>query len=552
MKTRQQGSRGPQPSWPLRDALQRVEKDQRGVSLRAYRSRRVPRERLDPGAQLIATGIGERAEAPQVAQLPARPAAESSRAARPHIAGYARRALTADLLMLVIAGALTMFVSPTDSPTGEVPTQPLAWAVAFPFIVSGLFYVCGMYAAPMRPDLIETLRVVLTGLGVASMGVITARVLFSNDAYVAAETVRQFVIAVPLVLAGRWAVLGQETRARRVGGSYRPTLIVGRGRVGSLTAKRLLAEPEVGLRPIGFLDDAPLPIAPDLPPVIGRLDQLESIVDEQSVEHLIIAFSNASDEQLLSVARRAWGLGVSVTVVPRLFEIQGERVTMEHLGGLPLLQISQSDPDGWKFRVKYGIDRVVAAIALAAIAPVLLIGAIAVKLSMGGPVLYRQRRVGLDGHVFDRLKLRTLKPAQTAGGEADADWAAEQMGGEAFADLAPVEDRTTRVSRLLRRASVDELPQLWNVLRGDMSLIGPRPERASYVEHFQDGVYRYGDRHRVKSGLTGWAQIHGLRGRTPLSERVEWDNHYIENWSLWLDLKIALRTIPCLFKGQGA
>src|SRR5256714_3157939 len=443
-----------------------VEKDQRPLSRRAYSWARPARERLDSVAQVTATGIGEKAEASGTArQFGRRLAAAPERSARPSVVGYARRALTADLSMLVLAGLLTMFVSPTDSPTGEVPTQPLGWAIAFPFIVSALFYIRGMYARPMRPDLLETLRVVVTGLGMASIAVITVRVVLANAAYVAAETVRQLLIAPPLVVAGRWAVLWQETRARRAGDSFRPTLVVGRGRVGALTAKRLLAEPEVGLRPIGFLDDAPLPIAPDLPPVIGRLSHLETVVAEHGVQHLIIAFSNASDEQLLALARRAWGLGLSVTVVPRLFEIAGERVTMEHLGGLPLLQISQSDPGGWKFRVKYAIDRVVAALALAVLSPLLLVCALAVKLSIGGPVLYRQRRVGLDGRVFDMLKLRTLTPAATTGAEADADWAAEQLGGEAFAALAPIDDRTTRVGRLLRSASIDEMPQLWNVLR---------------------------------------------------------------------------------------
>jgi exopolysaccharide biosynthesis polyprenyl glycosylphosphotransferase len=466
---------------------------------------------------------------------------------------YARRGLTADLATLFLAAALTRFVSPTDSPNvGEVPTQPFGWAVGFPLIVIGLFYLRGMYKPPFRPDLLETTRLVLTGLGVASIFVLTARVALANDSYVAAETVRQLLIVTPLLLAGRWALLWVETRSRRDGTASTPTLVVGRGKVGSLTAKRLLAEPEVGLRPVGFLDDAPLAGTSDLPPVLGRLSELEAVAAEHGVKHLIIAFSSARDQELLALARRGWSLGLSVSVVPRLFEIQGERVTMEYFGGLPLLQVSQSDPDGWQFNVKYAIDRIVASIALVVIAPLLLAGAIAVKLSMGGPVLYRQRRVGRDGHVFEMLKLRTMAGAPTGGGEADADWAAEQLGGEQVAPLAPMDGRSTRVGRALRRASLDELPQLWNVVRGDMSLIGPRPERATYAQRFEDGgVYRYGERHRVKSGLTGWAQIHGLRGRTPLAERVEWDNHYIENWSLWLDFKIALRTIPCLLKGEG-
>jgi exopolysaccharide biosynthesis polyprenyl glycosylphosphotransferase len=474
-----------------------------------------------------------------------------TRPPRIDVSGYARRALTADLVMLALAAFLTMFVSPTDSPTGEVPIQPLGWAIGFPLIVTSLFYLRGMYKPPLRPDLFEMLRLVVTGLAVASIAVITVRVVLANDAYVSAETVRQLLVAVPLVLAGRWSLLWVETRARRSGESSTRTLVVGHGKVGSLTAKRLLAEPEVGLRPIGFLDDAPLDGFRDLPPVLGGLSELEAVVAEHSVKHVIIAFTNSRDEELLTIARRAWAMGLSVSIVPRLFEIQqGQRVTLEHLGGLPLLQVSQADPDGWQFRVKYALDRIVAAIALVALAPLLIAAAAAVKLSLGGSVLYRQPRVGRDGHVFDMLKLRTLAHT-TVDSEADADWAAEQLGGREIAALAPMDGRSTPVCRMLRRLSIDELPQIWNVLRGDMSLVGPRPERASYVEAFEGGVYRYGERHRVKSGLTGWAQIHGLRGRTPLAERVEWDNHYIENWSLWLDLKIAIRTIPCLFRGQG-
>jgi lipopolysaccharide/colanic/teichoic acid biosynthesis glycosyltransferase len=162
-------------------------------------------------------------------------------------------------------------------------------------------------------------------------------------------------------------------------------------------------------------------------------------------------------------------------------------------------------------------------------------------------VLYRQRRVGHDGRVFSMIKFRSLRPSDGAG-EADAAWAAAQLGGPAIGSCEPRDARITRVGSILRRLSVDELPQLWNVVCGDMSLIGPRPERASYVEPFAQHIYRYSERHRVKSGLTGWAQINGLRGETSLAERVEWDNHYIENWSPWLDLKILLLTVPRMLR----
>jgi exopolysaccharide biosynthesis polyprenyl glycosylphosphotransferase len=213
-------------------------------------------------------------------------------------------------------------------------------------------------------------------------------------------------------------------------------------------------------------------------------------------------------------------------------------VEVEHLGGIPLLRAAPADPRGWQFSIKYAIDRVVAALALLLTAPLFAGLALAVRLSSPGPVLFRQRRIGLDGHEFVMLKFRSMRIAEP---------------GEQFVPdegLAPggVEgtDRRTRVGNVMRRLSLDELPQLLNVLRGDMSLVGPRPERTHFVRDFEERVYRYEDRHRVKSGLTGWAQVQGLRGQTSLADRVEWDNYYIENWSLWLDLKIVLSTLPAL------
>jgi lipopolysaccharide/colanic/teichoic acid biosynthesis glycosyltransferase len=183
--------------------------------------------------------------------------------------------------------------------------------------------------------------------------------------------------------------------------------------------------------------------------------------------------------------------------------------------------------------------------------------AAAVKLTSPGPVFFRQRRVGLDGTDFDILKFRTMRGDAARDGEADAAWAARQRGEEielATEDTPTpvVEDRRTPIGRILRRSSIDELPQLINVLVGDMSFVGPRPERTTYVRSFEQHVYRYADRHRVKSGLTGWAQVQGLRGQTSLTDRVEWDNWYIENWSLRLDFKILLMTVSAVLGQEGA
>ena len=183
---------------------------------------------------------------------------------------------------------------------------------------------------------------------------------------------------------------------------------------------------------------------------------------------------------------------------------------------------------------------------------------IAIRLTMGSPVLFRQLRIGNDGREFYMLKLRTMRGSPEQDGEADIDWALEQLAEGEGSD--PVgrqngsekadDDRRTVLGRTLRRFSLDELPQLWNVARGDMAIVGPRPERVSYARRFEQSIYRYAERHRVKSGITGWAQVNGLRGRTSLSDRVEWDNYYIENWSPWLDLKIIFMTIVCVVLGQ--
>ena len=233
-------------------------------------------------------------------------------------------------------------------------------------------------------------------------------------------------------------------------------------------------------------------------------------------------------------------------MVPRFYEKVVGHIGIEYLGGIPLLTAQPTNPRSWQFAIKYAADRLVAALLLVIVSPVLLAASIGVWASMGRPIFFRQGRAGLDGRVFEILKLRSMRPPCENGRGA----------GELPPGTAPGgvegDDRRTRVGAFLRRTSIDELPQLWNVLRGEMSLVGPRPERPEYVKLFSDQIDRYGERHRVKAGITGWAQVHGLRGQTSLSDRVEWDNYYIENWSLWLDVKILLLTIIAIVRPSQA
>jgi exopolysaccharide biosynthesis polyprenyl glycosylphosphotransferase len=457
------------------------------------------------------------------------------------------QALALDVLMLSAAVATVAALSPTSSPTGEVPNEPVGLLAAFSALVVLLFQLRGMYTPPMRLELTEALREIVSATAIAAVLVMAARVLATNEPYVAAETVRHWLVAVPFLMAGRAVVLMAEARRRRIGVGGRRTLVVGAGVIGRLTASRLLADPALGLVPVGFLDDDPLAADDETAELrVYPWDDFDTVVREERLEHVIIAFSGADHPRLIALARRAWELGVAVSVVPRLFELEGERAVTEHLGGLPLVALRPADRQSWQFRLKYGLDRVVAAGLLLLAAPVLLAAMAGIWLTIGRPFLFRQPRVGRDGVIFEMLKLRTLRDAPD-GYEADAEWAAMELGGETLAANAPLETRVSRVTHFLRRSAIDELPQLWNVVRGEMSLVGPRPERLPYAERFGDAIYRYSDRHRVKSGLTGLAQVNGLRGQTSLRDRVEWDNHYIENWSHWLDLKILLKTAPALF-----
>ena len=465
---------------------------------------------------------------------------------------FGQSALVLDVAVLIAGTAVVAALSPTSSPTGQVPSEPLEWSVLFSALVLVFFRLRGMYTPPLRLELTEALRAIVSATAIAAVLTMAARVLTTNEAYVAAETVRHWVVVVPLLLAGRSVLLLGEGRRRRLGPAGRRTLVIGAGVVGRLTAHRLLSNPALGLVPVGFLDDDPLDSDDEAATIpVHRWDEFESVVGAERVEHVIIAFSGAEHPRLIKLAHRAWELGVTVSVVPRLFELEGVRTEIEHLGGLPLVGLRPADRQSWQFRLKYALDRVVAAALFVLAIPVLLAAMLAIRLTIGGPVLFRQPRMGRDGAAFEIIKLRTLRSVP-AGYEADATWAALERGGERLAAAAPLEARMSRVTHFLRRSAIDELPQLWNVVRGDMSLVGPRPERLPYAERFGTHIYRYSDRHRVKSGVTGLAQVYGLRGQTSLRDRVEWDNHYIENWSPWLDLKILMKTPAALLVALAA
>ena len=445
---------------------------------------------------------------------------------------WAVGALVLDGLMLLAAAVVSEL---TAANAGVVRTAPV-WLLAYAAAVVALLARRGLYDWRLRLSVLDNLRRVVSATALAAMVVLCLRLVLPGDVHdLTSQSLRMLAFSAVYVAAGRAAFDWTQLMARRHGELARPTLIVGAGRIGALTARRLLEHPQLGLRPVGFVDKEPLDPESLPVPVLGASWDLERLVEQHGVEHVVVTFSTAPSEVLLRAVKRCEELGVSVSLVPRLFEKVTERLSIDHIGGLPLLSARPSNPKGWQFAVKYVVDRVVAGALLLLLAPVLLVLALGTLVSVGRPIFFRQPRLGRDGREFEMLKFRSMRAGAEPVGLPDLPHDTAPGGVEG-------DDRRTRFGALMRRTSLDELPQLLNVLKGDMSLIGPRPERPDFARLFEDSVYRYGDRLRVKSGITGWAQVNGLRGKTSLSDRVEWDNYYIENWSLWLDVKILLMT----------
>jgi exopolysaccharide biosynthesis polyprenyl glycosylphosphotransferase len=425
--------------------------------------------------------------------------------------------------------------------------------LALPPLVLLLFYLRGLYRTRMRALVLDGVVPVLSGISVGAMAVALLGTFLNDQVPSQADWLRAWFFALIGVGLGRVGLASTQrwARSRRLVG--KPVLILGAGMVGAQVARRLESHPEYGLAPIGFLDADPRSVAEvggrDVP-ILGTLEDLDDTVARTGVRHLIVAFSSAADARVSRLIQRCQELGVEVSVVPRMFDTINDRVGYDTVGGLPVLSFNAVDPKGLQFAVKHALDRVLALILLVVCSPIIVCAAIAVRLSSPGPALFSQRRVGRDGKVFDFYKFRSMRVDPGRGGREDEDTSALDflLAGDIAPGGVEGEDRRTAVGRFLRGSSLDELPQLFNVLRGDMSLVGPRPERPEFVELFRQDIIRYGDRHRVKSGITGWAQVHGLRGQTSLAERVEWDNYYIAHWSLGLDLKILMLTFVALFR----
>ena len=316
---------------------------------------------------------------------------------------------------------------------------------------------------------------------------------------------------------------------RRLGYNQRHVMVVGAGLLGQRVVHLLQDHPELGMQVRGYLTRNAVKVGQRLQgvPVLGTFQQAKDLIEGQvDVVFLCLPPNVESEaERLMDILSTTTA---EVKIIPSIYEFITLRAEAEIFGGLPIITLQGSPLYGWNVFLKRCFDVFGSLIALGITFPLMVLISVLIKMTSFGPVLYRQRRVGLDGSSFEIIKFRTMK--LNAELETGPIWAHSE------------DSRRTRIGKILRRTSFDELPQFWNVLKGEMSIVGPRPERPEFIVDFRQKFPQYNLRHKMKAGITGWAQINGLRGNTSWEKRLEYDMYYIEHWSLWLDIKIMILT----------
>ncbi len=432
------------------------------------------------------------------------------------LTGFSHVLVETDLLVLVLAAALF------------VP-RSLYWSAGvLAFGVLSVGAIRGQYAWRTSLSISRDFTTLLVGVTVPFIAI----ALIEDFGPHMRSIVVLAVASLGLLLMGRACAYVGIRRARTRGLFVQRVLIIGAGQVAERLARILEVHADYGLLPIGFLDDSPIESLGL--PVLGGVDELDDVLRDHRIDRIVIAFGSYRSSDLVRIIRRCENASVEMYVVPRFFELglQGVPRDAEMVWGFPLVRLRRSTVRTGHRRVKRVFDCCVAGGLLAVTAPLFGTLALGVKLSSPGPVYFRQRRIGMNGQEVEILKFRSMQEND----ESDTQWNVSD------------DDRVTKLGSFMRKTSLDELPQLWNVVRGDMSLVGPSPERPHFVQRFSEEVSGYDDRHRVPVGLTGLAQVNGLRGDTSIEDRAWLDNHYIENWSAISDLAILARTAGAIVR----
>lgn len=442
--------------------------------------------------------------------------------------------LTCDLLLVaacwLLAYGIRFYVIVPPITGGAVPPlQPYLLMLLPILVVWGVsFHAFDLY----RPRRIGSHLSEAADIAKASTmgGLVLVSVMaffFKEYEYSRVVIVYFWLLSIGVVWFSRAAFREALRFARRRGYNLRGVIIVGDGEPVAAVLQRIQSRPDVGLRILGVVGDDKDGGRDGR--WLGGYADLRAILDSREVDHVIIALAHEDYTRLPGLLDAIGDEPVTIHVVPDLFRFTSLRGGVEDFEGIPFIHLRDSPLHGWSRVAKRSFDVVFSGTVLVLLSPVMAAIALAVKLTSPGPIFYPQDRMGLDGQRFRMLKFRTM--GQDAEAETGPVWASKG------------DTRRTRLGSFLRRFSLDELPQFLNVLRGQMSVVGPRPERPVFVEQFRQTVPGYMLRHKVKSGVTGWAQVNGLRGNTSLEKRIQFDLEYIERWSLWLDSKIIVLTV---------
>ena len=340
-----------------------------------------------------------------------------------------------------------------------------------------------------------------------------------------------WIISIFSIAFGRFLLIELEKFIYRKGKDLRELIIIGATPGANTVYRTVIQHPYLGYHIVGYFADQPSEDGSSLAEVscLGKLDEVAAYIQRHRTDIVLIALASGEHPRLVEIVRGCEGLNVEFMMVPDMLDMMTSRVRLKEIEGIPFLRIKDIPMTAWNRVLKRTFDVIISALVLVVTSPLLLLSALLIKLTSKVPAFYKQDRVGLDGQTYQVLKLRTMRV--DAESETGPVWAKKD------------DPRVLGIGRILRRFSIDELPQLINVLKGEMSIVGPRPERPLFVEQFKDQIPKYLDRHRVKTGITGWAQVNGLRGDTSIDERTKYDVYYIENWSLVFDIKIILKTI---------
>ena len=472
----------------------------------------------------------------------------SRRAEPPQDRARVARRVVADFVMALMAWAIAyefrFHVYPRYIPGGEPPDlrHYVAAAPVVALTVVIVFWLMGLYRQRRGIHSVDELFALVRPSAVAFLVVLAENGLYREGTFTFSRTTILYwgLASVVLMMAARYVVRLYEASLRARGVGVERALLVGGGAAGDLLAQRLRMFPEYGYQLVGALAD---PLDGDNEvggaPVLAGVDQLPRVLEETPIDAVFFALPDVKPDHFLSLIDSCRRRSVDVRIVPGTIELMTTGVTGDEIDDIPLLHLRRGlEMRGPKTAVKRAFDVAVAGLGLVVISPVLALIAGLVKLSSPGPVLIHQERVGMHGRTFKAHKFRSMHmdaEAQTGPIWASAD-----------------DERRTPVGRVLRKLGWDELPQLWNIVRGDMSLVGPRPERPKFVNEFSMRMPRYCDRHLVRPGLAGWAQAKDLRGRTSVEERLIYDLYYIENWSLAFDIKILLITLARVWTHKNA